>query len=126
MAAALESYAAVKKNLLPNLRAASAAAKQLKEAAEIARTVRGWTPLDDPSRRVSEDFTAALARLRAQGITYSEITRVTGLTMIAIRMRLGRHGHKTHPPSQAPYQNKFIDHQARRRVLDAGDGGADR
>ncbi|HEX5996271.1 MAG TPA: hypothetical protein VFY84_14110 [Jiangellales bacterium] len=68
---------------------------QLREMWEIARTVNGSAPSDDPRRRVSERFTAQLAALVDQGVTVYRLAKDLGITHGAIRFRLARHGYRT-------------------------------
>lgn len=67
----------------------------------VASTVTGGTSADAPERRVSEEYTAALASLVDQGVSVNEIARTIGVHHSGIHSRLARHGYRTPSPSQA-------------------------
>lgn len=76
-----------------------------------ARTVNGAMPREHPARRVSEEFSAALAELLDQGYTAYALAKSLGLTYAAIRARLYRHGHSDRvSPSLARdrYRNRRV------------------
>lgn len=78
----------------------------LREMYAVAQTVRGGTPADHPSRRVSEEFTAQLAQLRDQNYNMAQVARLIGMTYQTVRARFGRHGYKTNPPSAPTYTGR--------------------
>lgn len=78
----------------------------LRDMYAVAQTVRGGTPADHPSRRVSEEFTAELAQLRDQNYNMAEVARLIGMTYQTVRARFGRHGYKTNPPSAPTYTGR--------------------
>ncbi len=83
-------------------------AAKLRAMADVARTVNGGTPEDAPSRAVSVEFSALLAKLHGDGVTYRALAEAAGVTKAAIRLRLSRHGHKATWPSVAPYKGQKI------------------
>lgn len=89
----------------------------LREMYAVARTVNGRTPIGHPSRQVSEEFTALLGQLRAEGRNMAEVARRIGTSYQTIRMRLARHGYKHNPPSQAVYTGRPIPGT---RTMEAG------
>lgn len=76
----------------------------LRHMSDIARTVNGCTPLDSPSRGVSECFTAVLADLYDRGVYASRLGQAAGVTRGAIHFRLRRHGYRRNAPSQPSYR----------------------
>jgi transposase-like protein len=74
----------------------------------VARSVRGGTPVDHPSRQVSVEFSELLAALVAQGVTVYQIAQTLGVTHAAIRFRLSRHGHRNPVPSQADIRYRGV------------------
>lgn len=69
-------------------------ADDLRAMYAIARTVNGATPLDDPRRQVSKDFTEALFVLVEQGVTVYRLARVLGCGHQAVYARLARYGYR--------------------------------
>lgn len=82
------------------LRLSDEFAADLRRMWTIARTVNGVTPLDDPSRQVSEEFTAILNDLWLQGVALKHIAERIGVRPSSIAFRLSRHGYRPPPPSQ--------------------------
>ena len=76
-------------------------ADELRRMHAIAKTVNGSTTVDDPTRQVSRDFTAALQALVEQGVTPYRLGQIVGVQGNAIRMRLARHGYRNPIPSAA-------------------------
>jgi hypothetical protein len=72
---------------------------ELRAMMEVARSVNGGTPVDDPKRAVSEQYTARLAELVAAGMTAYRLAQLLGCTTSAVNHRLGRHGYRTPAPS---------------------------
>lgn len=58
-----------------------------------AMQVRGWTPLDSPLRDTSERYSEMLAEQYLNGVAVSRIAKQLGVTPLAIRARLARHGY---------------------------------
>lgn len=69
-------------------------AARLLEMYEIAKTVTGGTPVDDPKRAVTVEFTTQLQALVDDGVTVYRIAKTLGITHSAIYQRLARHGHR--------------------------------
>jgi hypothetical protein len=65
----------------------------LLELKEQARLVNGPTPLDSPLRVASERYSELLAEQVLAGIATSRIAKQLGVTPMAIRARLARHGY---------------------------------
>lgn len=82
---------------------------------EVARTVNGTTPLDDPKRQLSLDFTAALQALVEQGVTVYRIAKVLGVRHSTVYARLARHGYRQPAPSVAdrPYLGTTVTESRR-------------
>lgn len=76
-------------------------ADRLREMHAIARTVNGGTAEDDPRRAVSVEFTKWLHELVEQGVTIYRIAEELGVTHLAVRARLARHGYRDPLPSMA-------------------------
>jgi hypothetical protein len=76
-------------------------ADRLRAMHAIARTVSGSTPLHDPARKTSTEFTATLQALVEQGVTPYRLAKVLGIGAGSIRQRLARHGYRTPVPSAA-------------------------
>lgn len=74
-------------------------AEELRAMHAIARTVCGATPIDDPKRKVSRDFTEALAVLVEQGVTVYRLAKVLGVRHSTVYARLARHGYRKPSPS---------------------------
>jgi hypothetical protein len=85
-------------------------ADELRAMHAIARTVRGSTPIDDPKRKVGEEFTEALAVLVEQGVTVYRLAKVLGIGHQAVYARLARRGYRKAAPSHAhtAYRNTTI------------------
>lgn len=83
-------------------------ADELRAMYAIARTVRGSTPVDDPKRKVGEEFTEALAVLVEQGVTVYRLAKVLGIGHQAVYARLARHGYRKPSPS--------VEHKAYRNT----------
>ncbi|WP_328846147.1 hypothetical protein [Streptomyces sp. NBC_00258] len=79
-------------------------ADELRAMHAIARTVNGNTPLDDPKRQTSIEFTAALQSLIEQGVTVYRLAKVLGVGHQAVYGRLARHGYRAPSPSLADRQ----------------------
>lgn len=81
-------------------------AEELRAMHAIARTVRGSTPVDDPKRKVGEEFTEALAILVEQGVTVYRLAKVLGVRHSTVYARLARHGYRKPSPSveHKPYR----------------------
>ncbi len=83
-------------------------ADRLRELHEVAKTVNGITPVDDPARRASEELSETLAALIERGVTAYHLAQVLGCTQGGISQRLARHGFPAAPGyvRQAyPYKN---------------------
>jgi hypothetical protein len=76
-------------------------AERLRELQAVAARVNGGTPADSPDREVSKQFTAELDALIKQGVSVKHLAGVLETQRSAITLRLGRHGYRALPPSQA-------------------------
>jgi len=81
-------------------------AARLRELYQIARTVRGTTPLDSPKRDASRRLTELLAAERSRGASFAELGRAMGpegspASWSAVKFRLGRYGFVALPESVA-------------------------
>ncbi|MFG3170604.1 hypothetical protein [Streptomyces sp. NPDC048200] len=76
-------------------------ADELRAMYAIAKTVNGFTPLDDPRRQTSREFTEALAVLVEQGVTVYRLAKVLGVRHSTVYARLARHGYRAPSPSVA-------------------------
>ena len=81
-------------------------AEELRAMHAIAKTVNGATPLDDPRRQVSREFTEALFVLVEQGVTVYRLAKVLGVRHSTVYARLARHGYRKPSPSveHKPYR----------------------
>lgn len=79
-------------------------AGRLREMHAVSRRVNGGMDPDDPARRVSEEFSALLAQLVAQGVSVYRIAKVLGCEASGINARLARHGYRKPAPSQSQWQ----------------------
>lgn len=79
---------------------------ELRTLYAIARKVNGATPLGDPSRRVTEELSARLAKLRAEGVPYRLLDEALGAARGTVRMRLASHGYLNRPPSVSAYMGR--------------------
>jgi hypothetical protein len=82
-------------------------AEELRAMYAIARTVNGATPIDDPKRQVSKDFTEALYVLVEQGVTVYRLAKVLGIGHQAVYARLARHGYRK--PSASVEHKRYRD-----------------
>jgi hypothetical protein len=96
----------------------AAIADDLRAMHAIARTVNGGTPADAPEREVSKRLSAALDALVQQGVSVYRLAQLLGVRHSAITARLGRHGYRALPPSQAD------DTYKGRGFYEATEGGA--
>jgi predicted transcriptional regulator len=85
-------------------------ADRLRELHELARTVNGPTPLDDPRRDASKELSMMLASLKAQGVAAYSLAQVLGVTHAAINMRLQRHGYAERTYRQTKDKPLFEEH----------------
>lgn len=76
-------------------------ADELRAMYAIAKTVRGTTPLDDPKRQISREFTEALAVLVEQGATVYRLAKVLNVRHGTVYARLARYGYRAPSPSRA-------------------------
>ncbi|MEX3101203.1 MULTISPECIES: hypothetical protein [unclassified Streptomyces] len=76
-------------------------AEELRAMHAIARTVNGTTPIDDPRRKVGEEFTEALRVLVDQGVTVYRLAKVLGIGHQSVYARLARYGYRRPSPSVA-------------------------
>ncbi|MFI9154539.1 hypothetical protein [Streptomyces sp. NPDC053367] len=85
-------------------------AEELRAMYAIARTVNGATPLGDPRRQTSREFTEALFVLVEQGVTVYRLAKVLGVRHSTVYARLARHGYRRPSPSTAhkAYQDTTI------------------
>ncbi|NUS83708.1 MAG: hypothetical protein HOY75_13415 [Streptomyces sp.] len=74
-------------------------ADELRRMHAIAKTVNGATPVDDPRRAVSREFTEALAVLVEQGVTVYRLAKVLGVRHSTVYARLARYGYRAASPS---------------------------
>ena len=74
-------------------------AEELRAMHAIAKTVNGATPLDDPRRQTSKDFTEALFVLVEQGVTVYRLAKVLGVGHQVVYARLARYGYRKPSPS---------------------------
>ncbi|MFM9635903.1 hypothetical protein [Streptomyces turgidiscabies] len=91
-------------------------ADELRRLYAIARTVNGATPLDDPRRQTSVDYTRTLQMLVDRGITAYRLAKTIGVRPGAIRQRLARHGHRAPMPSAAHKAYRGITTATSRRA----------
>lgn len=89
----------VPKPKLAKLSLSEAEVEWLRQLYESARLTNGATPVDDPLRQTSEQFTAELAACRQRGVSVHMIAKQLGVSTSTIRFRLGRHGYQSLPPS---------------------------
>ncbi|WP_439947237.1 hypothetical protein [Streptomyces sp. BBFR109] len=75
-------------------------AEELRAMHAIAKTVNGSTPLDDPRRQTSIEFTAALQALVEQGVTVYRLAKVLRVRHSNVYARLARHGYRPPAPSR--------------------------
>lgn len=61
---------------------------------EKAKTVRGFTPLDDPARQATTDLSAKIAAHVERGVSMRSIGQALGVTTSTVLQRLARHGHR--------------------------------
>lgn len=90
-------------------------ADRLREMWVVARAVTGGTPVDSPKRRLSEQFTAKIAELVEQGVTVYQIAQTLGCAVSGVYLRLGRHGYRPLPPSQAATVYRNVEASQLRR-----------
>jgi hypothetical protein len=83
-------------------------AEELRAMHAIAKTVNGTTPLGDPRRQTSRDFTEALYVLVEQGVTVYRLAKVLGVGHQVIYARLARYGYRAASPS--------VEHKAYRNT----------
>lgn len=99
-------------------------ADELRAMHKIARTVNGNTPLDDPRRKTSIEFTAALQSLIEQGVTVYRLAKVLGVRHGTVYNRLARHGYRKPAPSQAHLAYRgTTTHISNRYSTPTSDGG---
>jgi hypothetical protein len=67
--------------------------QELRQLQPLATSVRGWTPHDDPARAASERYTEILADQYLSGVSVGRIAKQLGVTHLAVRARLARHGY---------------------------------
>lgn len=99
------------------------AVEVLRELYAEARTVRGNTPLDHPSRRASETLSELLADLWEQyDVSWATLDAAMGARPGATRARIARHGYKHISPSQAAkrYRGVVLDSPAATRWASGG------
>ncbi|MEV8042421.1 hypothetical protein AB0P02_01070 [Streptomyces griseoluteus] len=75
--------------------------EELRAMHRIARTLRGPMALDDPRRKASVEFTAALQALVEQGVSVYRLAKVLGVGHSSVYARLARHGYRRPSPSRA-------------------------
>lgn len=66
---------------------------ELRDLQKMACQVRGWTPDDSPLRAASERYTELLAEQHLAGVSIYRIAKQMGVTHLAIKARLARHGY---------------------------------
>lgn len=66
---------------------------EMKRLQADARRVNGLTPLGSPLRAASERYTELLAQHHGRGVSIYRIAKQLGVTHLAIRARLARHGY---------------------------------
>lgn len=74
-------------------------AEELRAMYAIAKTVNGATPVDDPKRQTSREFTEALFVLVEQGVTVYRLAKVLGVRHSTVYARLARYGYRKPSPS---------------------------
>lgn len=80
-----------------------------------AQQVRGWTPADSPLRAASEQFSELLAEQVLNGVSIARIAKQLGVTHLAIRARLARHGYMEPVkglPKNTPYGKQPVERRA--------------
>jgi hypothetical protein len=94
----------------------------LRELHKTARTVRGSTPLDHPSRKASETLSALLAHLHANGWSGPSLDAALGARPGVARHRMARHGYLKIAPSEerARYRGEIVSSPGRPRLDIAG------
>jgi hypothetical protein len=84
----------------PRIRPEAAALMyELARAGTLARAAARPTPANIEARAASRQLTRMMCELHSQGITPTAIANASGLTHNAVRIRLGRAGRITLPPS---------------------------
>jgi hypothetical protein len=79
-------------------------AAELIELQRLGTQLRGNCPAHDPRRLASEELVRRINILvTKRGFTIREVGETLGLTQSAIKMKLGKHGYRSLPPSQKPY-----------------------
>lgn len=73
--------------------------RRLLEMHAVARAVNGSTAADDPARAVSVSLTEYIAELHLSGIPIGRIAEAIGVSYLAVKLRLARHGYLQAPPS---------------------------
>jgi transposase-like protein len=76
---------------------------------DVAKTVRGFTPLDDPARKATVDLSARLAAHVERGVSMASIARAIGVSTSTVLQRLARHGHRAPSASveRAVYKHRL-------------------
>jgi len=89
----------------PALSVPVATLNELSELHSIVTEVRGWTPLDAPSRAAIKPFGDLLFRVVTDyGIPQTHLERLMGLKGSTFSMWFKRHGHLKNSPSQRTYR----------------------
>lgn len=86
---------------------------ELKRLQPLAMSVRGWTPEDAPERVASERYSELLAQQHLNGVSVYRIAKSMGVTHLAIRARLARHGYmgEVKGLDQPKYGTPWAGHQ---------------
>lgn len=64
--------------------------EHLRDLADKARTVRGWTPDDDPSRKAADELGELLINYREMGVPLTRLADHMGVTHRAVAARIER------------------------------------
>lgn len=98
-----------KKRRPPQIPAVAVA--EMRELQVPARQVKGTTPLDSPLRVATERYTELIAEWHLRGVSMYRISQQMGVTPLAIRARLARHGYMEEVkglPGNVKYGTPFV------------------
>lgn len=114
------SVPVVAKPVRPPKPSVSAAQRiRLRELHALARQVNGSTAADDPRRDASIELSELIAEIHlTDGVLLGRIAEALGVTYLAVKARLARHGYISGPPSMAhaAYKGQPTDFVGSRRT----------
>lgn len=88
--------------------------EELKELHKIVATINGGTATDDPRREYVRTYGDLLMQtMREYKVSALSLSGPLGLSRVAVKLWLGRHGYINLPPSQKPYINMSAAESAR-------------